>query len=513
MKSVVTASQMAEMDALCTQKYRIPGLILMENAGRGLADVARTMLKDPIGKNVSIFCGPGNNGGDGYVAARHLTNMGAFVTVHVLAERAKIAGDALVNLTILESTGYSIDFLKRIPQTLQPPPHLIIDAMLGTGVSGPLRGLYAQAVDFLNAQSVPILAVDVPTGVDADNGVINEKAVRAQKTATMAMPKIGLLLPPGRLHAGDLSVVDICMPSEIITLKPSQTWQIEVGDIPPVLPRRAPDAHKNRCGTVAVVAGSSGFTGAATLTSQAVMRSGAGLCYLCSPLSLNPIYEIKLTEVITWPFDDAGTGYLHSGCLSQLLPKLRGQTVVAVGPGLGQHEQTVELVRQLLRELAQPMVLDADGLNACEGHTDLMKNYRGELVLTPHPGELARLTGLSTNDILRDRIAVARDCAAKWGVTLVLKGAPSVIAFTNGHIFINSTGNAGMATAGSGDVLTGIIAGFMAQGVSAQDAAMAGVYVHGLAGDRASRRLGQIGMIAGDILCNVPQTLVDLSRE
>jgi ADP-dependent NAD(P)H-hydrate dehydratase / NAD(P)H-hydrate epimerase len=505
MKLAVTASLMTELDKLSIQKYHIPGLILMENAGKGIAQVVIDFLGTATGKRVCIFCGPGNNGGDGYVIARHLKNSGCLIDVYVTAVREKIKGDALTQLTILENNATEIHFIQDIP--VLEKPDLLIDALLGSGASGPLTGLYAKIVDYANSLSIPILSVDIPTGVNADTGDVSNPTIKANITATLAVPKIGLLLPPGRMHTGKLVVIDISMPEEVMTFKPPHTWWLEAQDIPSMLPQRASDAYKNQCGAVAVVAGSIGFTGAAALTSEAVLRAGAGLCYLCSPQSLNSIYEIKLTEVITWPFDDAGTGYLHNGCLPELIPKLHEQNAIAIGPGLGHHIKTVELVHKLLTSLNKPVVLDADGLNACAGSTDLLKNYPGPLVITPHPGELSRLTGLSTKEILANRTEISKRFAGEWGLTLVLKGAPSIIALKNGDIFINSTGNAGMATAGSGDVLTGLIAGLIAQGASVENATIAGVYLHGLAGDYASQQLGQMSMLAGDILQNIPQAL------
>jgi hydroxyethylthiazole kinase-like uncharacterized protein yjeF len=513
MKPVVTASQMAEMDKICKTGYQIPGLLLMENAGRGISQVAADMLGCPRDKNVHIYCGPGNNGGDGYVVARHLTNMGARVKVFILAQREKIKGDALTNLTILEKTNCDIFFIKGIPNIESNQPHLIVDALLGTGVSGPPQGLYAKIVEFINSSSCPVLAVDIPTGVNADTGEVPGMAIKACKTATMALIKSGLLFSPGRAHSGDISIIDISMPAQIIDEQSIKLFRLEAQDIRPLLPKRALDAFKNKCGTVAVVAGSVGFTGAAALTSEAVLRAGAGLCYLCAPLSLNPIYEIKLTEIITWPFEDAGAGYLHSGCLPELEPQIQKQTAIAIGPGMGQHVKTAELVHQLLRDLDKPIVLDADGLNVCSGHIDLIKNYKGSLILTPHPGEFSRLIGLSTQDINKNRIEVVRKYASEWGVTLILKGAPSIIGLKNGKVFINSTGNAGMATAGAGDVLTGLIAGFIAQGIPIDDAAVAAVYVHGLAGDFARQQLGEMAMIAGDVLHQISQALLSLLKD
>lgn len=513
MKTVVTASQMAEMDRFTIEDLEIPGVVLMENAGRGIVQAALSIIGEPRDKVVHVYCGPGNNGGDGYVVARHLLNMGACVHTFVLTSRDKIKGDALTNLQILENMNHPIKFIEKIPAPPARTPDLVVDALLGTGVKGALRGLFAEMVEFINSLAAPVLAVDIPTGVNADTGTVDGPAIRATATATMALLKRGLLFSPGREHAGQVHIVDISMPPQVALLKDSNVRLVEKADIKALLPQRSPDAHKNKCGTVATVAGSTGFTGAAALSSEAALRAGAGLSYLCVPQSLNAIYETKITEVITWPFDDADMGYLHSGCFNELIKPLRAQNVVAVGPGLGQHKKTAELVHLLLQELDKPLVLDADGLNVCAGHTGLIESYKGDKVLTPHPGELSRLIDVENKEIVANRIEIAREVATKWNAVLVLKGGPSVVAFPDGEVFINSTGNAGMATAGSGDVLTGLIAGLMAQGLSAQSAALAGVYVHGLAGDLARESLGEMGLIAGDILKNVAPALKMLRDE
>ena len=513
MKYVVTAREMAEMDRYSIETLKIPGLILMENAGIGIVRSALAILGRFENKKVAIFCGPGNNGGDGYVVTRHLINAGVWVETFILAAREKIRGDALANLAILENMNHRPLFVDKMPVALDYPPDLIIDALLGTGVKGALKGILAEAVRFINEQSAPILAVDIPTGVDADTGSVDGPAVRACRTATMALLKRGLLLSPGREHAGIVDIVDISMPESVASFKDPKTYLVERRDIAGKLPKRSADAYKNQCGTAGVLAGSTGYTGAAALTAEAVLRAGAGLCYLMAPEKLNVIYETKLTEVITIPFDDFGSGAFHSANFSDMLPRLREQDAVAIGPGIGQSEKTADLVHALLSELDKPMVLDADGLNVCAERLDLVKNYKSDLIITPHPGELARLAGVQVSNILADRIEFARRFAMDIGKIVVLKGGPSLIAMPDGRLYLNSTGNAGMATAGAGDVLTGLIAGLLAQGCPAPDAALAGVFIHGLAGDLAAEGLGQHGLLAGDILKWTAKAIQSLLEE
>ena len=511
MKAVFTAAEMAGLDNYAINELNIPGVILMENAGRGIADVAMKMLTDAANRNIHIYCGSGNNGGDGYVVARHLLNHGAIVRVFVLAAKDKISGDAKINLDILYSLGCQPEFITAPPKAATPD--LIVDAMLGTGVKGGLKGLYAAAANAINSLGCPVLAVDIPTGVNADTGQIAGSAVHATVTTTMAAHKRGLLFSPGREWVGDLEIVDISMPPFVIENRDSKVCLVDAGFVSRTLPRRSPDAYKNKAGTVQVIAGAVGFTGAAMLTGKSVLRSGAGLCYLSIPKSLNVIFESALAEVITQPVEDKGAGYLQKSQLEKVLADAKDKDIIAIGPGLGQAKETGDLVHELLRTLEKPLVLDADGLNHCAGKTELFSDYQGDLVLTPHPGEFSRLTNLPVNEIVNNRVDVVREYARKWNCIIILKGAPTTTAAPNGRVYINSTGNAGMATAGSGDVLTGIVAGLMAQGIGAEQAAVAAVYVHGLAGDMAADEFGQFGMMAGDILYKTPMALKTLAGE
>ncbi|RPI02721.1 MAG: NAD(P)H-hydrate dehydratase [Calditrichaeota bacterium] len=506
---VVTAEEMAKIDQSAIQDIGIPGMVLMENAGRGIAEIVCARLTAPDRRLVYIFCGPGNNGGDGFVIARYLINRGFHVYTWMLGS-PRTDSDADKNLKILQKMGHQPSIIIQPSDLPLQTPDLIIDALLGTGAKGGLKGLYADVVNYMNAQQAPILSVDIPTGVDADSGMVEGAAVFADVTTTMALPKRGLLFSPGREHCGDLRIIDIAFPATVVEKSSPHVFWVEAKDIVALLPQRPPDAHKNRCGASAVIAGSRGFTGAAALTSQAALRVGAGLVYLIVAAALNDILEAKVTEVITLPLEDDGSGRLTDRNLAMVLENIQGKDAIGLGPGLGHHPQTFELVRQLLSTLDKPLVLDADGLNACAAETKLFSNYSGSLILTPHPGELSRLTGKTTAEINADRIAVSRQCAETWQCTVVLKGSPTVTATPDGRVFINSTGNAGMATAGSGDVLTGIICGLLAQGLHAEDAAIAGVYIHGLAGDVAKEQLTEMAMVAGDILSSISSALFKL---
>ncbi len=513
MKLVVTPQQMAEMDSFTIEQLKIPGIVLMENAGRGTAQIAENMLGRAAGANVAIFCGAGNNGGDGFVIARHLLNRGTFVRIYVLTAREKIKGDAKTNLDILDNMGCQVHYINDITDISESTPDLIVDAMLGTGVKGAPRGIYAEAVEFINTLNAPVLSVDIPTGVNGLTGAVEGLAIHAEVTATMALPKRGLLFSPGRDYVGRLEIIDIGMPQAVAAQRDSDVVLVEADDMHSPLPQRRLDIHKNRCGTVAVIAGSKGLTGAAVLSSNATLRAGAGLAYLVIPQSINAILETKLTEVITLPVDDAGLGALQDQCFDELYESIKDKDVVAMGPGLGQRQETVSLIRTLLEQLDKPMVLDADGLNACEGQADFVKNYKGDLVITPHPGELSRLTGRPVKDLIEDRVETVRETARSFNCTVVLKGGPTVVASPTGRVTINSTGNPGMATAGVGDVLTGIIAGFLAQGLPADEAAVAGVYIHGRAGDIARTHSGTVSLTAIDVLHNLSHALKQVMDE
>ncbi len=506
MRAIVNAQQMAQMDRLAIDSYGVPGAVLMENAGRGAAEIALELFAASDGR-IAIFCGPGNNGGDGFVIARHLLNAGLDVHTFLFADPAKVAGDARINFEVLRHMGHQVVPIAELADLPPQKPDLVIDALLGTGVRGALQGLIAAAVEQINTYHVPILAVDLPTGVNADTGAVDGPAVLADVTAVMALKKRGLLFSPGREFAGELVVIDIGMPAEIVERCSPRVWELDQPAMRNLLPRRSRDAHKNRCGTVAVIAGSTGFTGAATLTSEAVLRAGAGLCYLCAPQSLYGILAAKLTEVITWPIDDAEQGFLHRSCFQEICGKIEKQSAVALGPGLGQHPETGELLSQLFPALSLPMVVDADGLNLAARHLESLIGYQGEMVLTPHAGEFSRLTGRAVDDFLPTRIEAVCKAATDWQKTVVLKGGPTVVAAPDGRVFINSTGNPGMATAGSGDVLTGVIGGLLAQGLRGPEAACLGVFAHGLAGDIAAQQKGEWSMLAGDILAALPAAL------
>ena len=512
---IATAAEMREVDAKAIGQYKIPGIVLMENAGSAVARETQSLLGHTGGKNVCVFAGKGNNGGDGFVAARHLHNQGARLKVFLIgAAKEDIAGDARINLDIMEAMGIEVNEVtgERDWDKLEVAvlcSDCVIDALLGTGFYGELQPSFLRAVQLINRSGKPVLAIDIPSGVEADTGQVRTVAIRASRTVTLGLYKPGLLLHPGAGHAGLITVADIGIPAALLTDEAIRQNRIERTQVRGLLPVRAADVHKGMAGRVLVVAGSRGLTGAAALTSQAALRGGAGLVTLAVPEKLHDLMEIKLTEVMTRPLAGDDGGHLELSSVEEILALSGQANVLAIGPGLGSGTETAEAVREIIRRAQVPLVIDADALNALAGHTELLQEVGALAVLTPHPGEMARLTGLTAGQVNNDRIEMARLGALEWGCIVVLKGAPTVVAFPDGEIFINTSGNPGMATGGTGDVLTGVIAALIAQGLSSHDAAVAGVFLHGCAGDAAAAgRLS--GLIASDIVDALPATLLQL---
>jgi len=501
---VIYPHEMQALDEAAAKSGMNP-LDLMETAGRELALAARNMLGVPEGRKVTIVAGKGKNGGDGLVAARYLAEWGAQVRVIMLAGAGELHPDALANHAKLEP-----ELLEDWPAEGPEPAglrqaDLIIDCIFGIGFRGIAEGLYAAAIEAVNDSLAPVLAADIPSGVDGADGCVRGPAVRAERTVTFALPKTGLYLYPGAELVGELEVRDIGIPALLLTeVTASDIGTIDEDQVSALLPARDSDAHKGTNGRVLVLAGSVGMTGAAALASLAALRAGAGMATLGVPRSLNPILETKLTEVMTLPLPETGEQALSIEAAGPALLAAERADAVALGPGMGTGGETCELVMALLRQVDKPLVLDADGLNCAAENPQALAERPGPLVLTPHPAELSRLTGRSTGEILDDRMGTVKEAAQRFGCAVVLKGAHTLVADPAGRVRINLTGSSGMATAGSGDVLTGCIAALLAQGLSPFEAALCGVYLHGLAGELAAVTVGEIGMLAGDITAALP---------
>lgn len=501
---VIWPDEMQALDALAVAGGADP-LELMERAGRAAAEQAREMLAICAGKRVVVVAAKGKNGGDGLVAARYLSEWGASPEVFLLDAPADLHPDARRNLERLEAAGTAwCGYDAQALAGALGRADLVIDAVFGIGFTGTAAGAYGECIEAVNRAGRPVLAVDVPSGVDGRSGRVEGPAVRADRTVTFAYPKAGLYLYPGAGLAGEVVVRDIGIPPGLLDEAARSRMEAVDKAIEGAYPVRSPDAHKGECGRVLVVAGSPGLSGAAALAARSALRSGAGVVTLAVASGLNQIMEIKLTEVMTLPLPEGPPGHVGEEALEPVLEALEGFDALAVGPGLGREPGTARLVEGLLERVEKPLVLDADGLNCLGGREGRLARGGAPLVITPHAGELGRLTGLSTREINEDRIGTAARAAAEYGCVVVLKGAHTVTADAGGSIGINTSGHPGMATAGSGDVLTGCVAAFLAQGVEAFTAACCGVYLHGKAGELAAHLTGGVGMVAGDILSNLP---------
>ncbi len=504
---LVTSAQMRKIDREAIDNRSIPGEWLMENAGRGIATgILQKLIRTPSEATVTIFCGKGNNGGDGYVVARHLYEAGVNVTVYFLGPLDKLSPDARLNFDRAAGLGvtlYEIKSSDDLPKDLSCD--LIIDAVFGTGFSGAPKGLSAEIIEFINSQDTEIVAVDAPSGLNVDNGQFEGAVVRADYTFTMALPKYGLYLSPGRELAGGVQVVPIGVPNDVVESFDLENELITPEIVAACLPTRKPDGHKGDFGRLFVLAGSTGMTGAAAMAGLSALRAGCGLVKIGCPKSVQPVLATKLTEVMTHPFPDVGgRGMFALRGLGEVRKFVAENDAVVIGPGIGTHHETFELIRRLVSKLDKPAIIDADGLNALAGHTDVLKGCSVMPILTPHPGEFRRLTDRVTPEDIQERADMVRSVAADFNVILVLKGSPTLVSAPGGNCYLNPTGNNGMATAGSGDVLSGIIGSFLAQGMDPFDASVAGVYVHGLAGDYATHMLTERAMIAGDMIDNLP---------
>jgi hydroxyethylthiazole kinase-like uncharacterized protein yjeF len=512
---LVTAEHMRELDRRTIEDLGVASLVLMENAGRSTYQILRREFPGLTGP-VVVLAGRGNNGGDGFVVARYLANDGIPVIVFLVAARDQVRGDALVNLKILEKLDVEIEEIlgeDRLNDVLHHMSRagLVVDALLGTGLNSPVRGLFAEVIDRVNRTRTKVLAVDIPSGLSADTGDPLGLAVKADVTVTYGFPKIGQILPPGRDLVGRLWQVDISIPPDLAG--DAATELAEAAGMRTLLPARPFASHKGTFGHLVVVAGSEGKTGAATLSSEAALRTGAGLVTLAVPASLLDILAVKLTEAMTLPLPEAeGARALGEAALSPLNDFLGGKTAVALGPGLGTHPETQALVRTLVRDCPLPMVVDADGLNALAGHLEVLKNSAGPRILTPHPGEMARLLGATPKEVQSRRLDTAREVATAHGVWVVLKGAQTVVAEPGGHLSLNPTGNPVLASGGTGDVLTGLIGGFLAQRVPPWDAARLGVYLHGLTANYLAEVIGPRGHLAGDLIASFPELLEEFTQ-
>jgi len=509
---IVNSREMREIDYKAINDYGIPSIVLMENTGISAVEVIEDLLKKNSGKNVIVLVGKGNNGGDGLVIARHLLNSGVNVETFLLGFPDEMTADAYTNYKILSRLNQNAfqlrgeDDLDRLMLALLSGD-LVVDAIFGNGFKGCLGDFEARIVNMVNWSSLPVVAVDIPSGVEADTGKVYGEAIKAAHTVTFALPKLGLVLEPGKEYTGTLSVADISIPRALLEDSRLNKNLIDDAMIKTLIKPRSAESHKGSYGHVLVVGGSPGLTGAVIMSSYSALRSGAGLVTAALPESLLPIVEAGLVEVMTTPLAETAKECIALEALPVIENLLGTSSVCVIGPGMSGYPEANAVLRFVLEKSGIPLLIDADGLNALQGDTNILKGRQVPIVLTPHPGEMARLTGKSIEEIQANRMDIARAYAQEWGVILVLKGNKTVIAEPSGNIHINISGNPGMATAGSGDVLSGMIGGLIAQGMKPQDAAITGVYLHGKAGDLAEKAKGQRGLIAGDIISAIPDII------
>ncbi len=510
--TIVTAAQMQALDRRTITEAKVPSLTLMEKAGKGVVSAIARSCGSLKGKSFVIVCGKGNNGGDGFVVGRHLKQRGARVRVVLMSKPAELSPDArTMHGRFIKAAGASAAHTCPSGEQLRAlvaSSDVVVDALLGTGLSAPVREPYLTAIRAINESGRPVTAVDLPSGIHADSGEVLGDAVTATLTVTFGLPKLGLYVGDGIDHAGRIEVVDIGIPDVFVQSLESPISLLTTRDVRLARPPRRPASHKGTYGHVAVIAGSVGKTGAAALTARAALRTGAGLVTVATPESANPALEAKLLEVMTAPMPETAARTLALAGLESLAAFANTRSAVAIGPGLTTQPETIELVHALIPRLQKPCVLDADALNALSGNVGRLAEAKVPLVLTPHPGEMARLVhGATSRSVNADRVGCAGRFAKDHQVIVVLKGARSVIAHPDGRIAICASGNPGMATAGVGDALTGMIASFLAQGRSAWEAACLGTFYHGLAGDLAAASVGPTGMLAGDLIDRIPAAL------
>ncbi len=501
---ISTVQQMRNLDATAIEKFGIPEEILMENAGDAAYFVLLTRFGLP-GRTFLVFCGGGNNGGDGFVVARKILSSGGRAKVFILGDRDAYGGAARMNLNILQQTGVEIVSLKS-PAVAEPDLLRcdgVIDAIFGTGLTREVEGRYAEVIGLINRSGRPVLSLDIPSGVHGDTGRVMGTAVRADATVTFGLPKLGNILYPGYELCGDLFVTHISFPPEMIV---SADIKVALNHTPQ-LPSRDPMGHKGSFGDVLFIAGAAAYYGAPLFSALSFLRAGGGYARLAAPASMIPHIAAGGSEIVFIPQKESPQGSISLDNLDALLEHGSKADMVVLGPGLSLAEETQELVRSLASQLDRPLLIDGDGLTAVSGSPDILRRRKAPTILTPHPGEFSRITGRSVSEILNDPVSILQKTAGDLGAVIVQKGAHSLVGLPDARVYVNLSGNSGMATAGSGDVLTGTIAAMYGLGLDIHEAVLKGVFLHGLAGDLAAEDLGPDGITARDILDTLPLAL------
>jgi len=505
---LVTNEEMKKIDKWSIKTLGMPGCVLMENAGRGCVNVLEEYF-DPENIAVLIVCGKGNNGGDGFVIARHLQNRGSFVKVILIGRGKSLKGDALLNYKLARHADIEIHEtvdiarIKRILGSFNPD--IIVDAIFGTGFEGPTKGMYTRLINMINNTEKFVLSVDIPSGIHGNDGQFSKTCIIADATATMCLPKRGNYLYPGRELCGDLYIIDIGVPYRLIN--DGFPKVIEFDDIYHLMPPRPPDGNKGTFGNVLIIAGARGFSGAAAMAAISALKVGAGLVRLAAPKSILNALAAKHLEIVKVPLSETKDQTISPDAVNDLLPHLDKADVVVIGPGITTNPETAEFLFSFLPKITVPLVIDADAINIISKNVRFLKKLNAPFILTPHPGELSRLTKLTPQEINSKRIDLAPLLAKKFSGVLVLKGAPTIIASFDKETYVNPTGNSGLASAGSGDVLVGMISGFLAQNLSLTGASALGVFLHGLCADLAMERNNEYSLTAEDLIEHIPASI------
>ncbi|MEZ4599910.1 MAG: NAD(P)H-hydrate dehydratase [Syntrophotaleaceae bacterium] len=506
---VSTVGQMRAMDRAAMEKYGIPGELLMENAGHAAFSVLSCMVLVD-GNLFVVVCGLGNNGGDGFVVARKIVSHGGRAVVFIIGDPKKISGAGALHLNLLRRLPVDIRLTDDLGalESILAGCTLVVDALLGTGLSREVTGLHRQVIEVLNRSGKPVLSIDIPSGVSGDTGNIQGCAVRADHTVTFGLPKIGNLLYPGFEMCGTLHVSHISFP---VDLYRSHELLIAIND-PPPLPPRPTTGHKGTFGQALFIAGAAGYLGAPCFAALSFLKAGGGYSRLAAPAGITPFIAMKGSEIVFLPQQETADGSIALANFDCLADTAAGQDMVILGPGLSLNGESQKLARRLAATIEKPLLIDGDGLTALCADLGILRQRQASTVLTPHTGEMSRLTGLAVDDIENDRIGILQQTCRDLNCHIVLKGAHTLIGFPDGRVFINLSGNSGMASAGSGDVLTGAIAAAFCLGLPFPEAICKGVFLHGLAGDLAAEAFGKDGMTAQDLLDHLPLAL-RLDRE
>ena len=508
---ILTVSQMRKIDEQSIGKDPAVGFAYMTKAAEGLFEAVRELAPDPKSGDIAVICGKGNNGGDGFAVGKLLIEAGYTVMCYTLCQPDDLKGEAKIAFEKYDSVEGNFLVLDDVADMeALSKCSLIIDAMLGTGIKGAPHGVCAEVIEAVNKAGVRILSVDTPSGLDNDTGVAGKPCVKAAVTVTMGFPKIGSCFYPGRSFVGALRITPLGYPGKIVDKNSSSVFLPEPDDVKKMLPLRKPAGSKFDHGVCLMVCGSRGMTGSAALASLSALRTGCGMVHLASPQSAMPVLAAKLTEVVLHGIQETNSGAASFDAAEAVLEKSRDCQVLCIGPGLSHEDETGRLVRHLVAHSAIPVVLDADGINAFKGKAALLKERGVALVITPHAAEWSRLFGsLPPGPV--EAVDVLRKTAKEFDMTILYKGNPTIIASPSGAAFLSPYGNSGMATAGCGDVLSGIITSLIAQGASTTDAAILGAYIHGFAGDEVAKDLGEYSMIASDVMDNIYKVMKSLA--